>query len=124
VRHPLLEEVDKHYRENTENTFTVGIAPGSRKSEVKKLFPVMLKAAQILYRDNTSLKFLVPMASGFSQDMYNRNPLADHYPQNFPWRCRHSTLFGIRLNLQKKPLHANNIRITYNRAIKGTCNHE
>ena len=71
VRHPLLEEVDKHYRENTENTFTVGIAPGSRKSEVKKLFPVMLKAAQILYRDNTSLKFLVPMASGFSQDMYN-----------------------------------------------------
>ena len=70
VRHPLLEEVDKYYKETTEDTFTVGIAPGSRRSEVKKLFPVMLKAAQMLYQDNPSLKFVVPMASGIAESMY------------------------------------------------------
>lgn len=71
VRHPLLKEVDKHYQENTYDTSTVGIAPGSRKSEVKKLFPVMLKTAHLLYRDNPSLKFVVPIASGFDQDMFD-----------------------------------------------------
>lgn len=70
VRHPLLEEVDKLYQANTHDTLTIGIAPGSRKNEIKKLFPVMLKAAQLLHRQNPSFKFLVPIASGFDKAMF------------------------------------------------------
>ena len=67
VRHPLLEEIDKHYQEKTNETLTIGLAPGSRKSEVGKLFPIMLEAANLLFQENPSLKFVVPVSPGFDK---------------------------------------------------------
>jgi len=89
VRHPLIEEVDKQYEKHTEDAHTIGIAPGSRKSEVKKLFPVMLKAAQMLYNDDASLKFLVPMASGFTKEMYNLSDTLE-----LPIKFEHSDFYS------------------------------
>ena len=42
---------------------TVGLFPGSRKSVVKKLLPVMLQAAQLLKARMPELQFVLPLAS-------------------------------------------------------------
>ena len=65
VRHPLLEDIEK-FQETAHEPLTIGLAPGSRKSEVKKLFPVMLEAANLLYQENSSIKFIVPVAPGIN----------------------------------------------------------
>ncbi|MEM8843453.1 MAG: lipid-A-disaccharide synthase [Pseudomonadota bacterium] len=67
VRHPLLQEVEKYIPVNSLQMMTVALAPGSRKSEVKKLFPIMLKAAVLLHDENPSLRFIVPVAPGFNK---------------------------------------------------------
>ncbi|OPY14394.1 MAG: Lipid-A-disaccharide synthase [Syntrophus sp. PtaB.Bin001] len=70
VGHPLLDVV----RPNTsrsetlsrlglqENVPTVALLPGSRKGEVNRLLPNMLKAAQILKENIKSIQFLLPVA--------------------------------------------------------------
>jgi len=50
VGHPLLEvmEIQRQGRSEVLPEFTLGIMPGSRKSEIKKNLPVQLKAAAVL----------------------------------------------------------------------------
>ena len=63
VRHPLLQDIDKYFSENNNSEhITVGLAPGSRANEIKKLFPVMIQAAQLLRKEYPKLKFLTPVA--------------------------------------------------------------
>ncbi len=70
VGHPLLDVVKKkYYREEALKKFgleegrtTIGILPGSRESEVKKLLPEMLKAAGILKDRIASVQFVLPLA--------------------------------------------------------------
>ncbi len=40
----------------------VGILPGSRLQEIKRILPVMLQAAEILYTKNPGIQFLLPQA--------------------------------------------------------------
>lgn len=64
VQHPMMD--DTSTTSNTDinkNSFeTLGILPGSRKSEIKRLLPIMLEAAGILKKQHTDLAFIIPVA--------------------------------------------------------------
>jgi len=46
----------------------VGLFPGSRKSEIKKLFPVILQAAENLLQRMPDLQFVLPLASSLRDE--------------------------------------------------------
>jgi len=76
VGHPLLDEVRKTYsRQETLNHFglrddaiTVGILPGSRRSEVARILPEMLRACGILAGKISPLQFVLPLAGTLDHD--------------------------------------------------------
>lgn len=48
---------------------TIGLLPGSRIHEVKRLLPPLLAAAGLLHREIPDLQFVIPLASGLSEDI-------------------------------------------------------
>ncbi|MGZ6275438.1 MAG: lipid-A-disaccharide synthase [Syntrophales bacterium] len=70
VGHPLLDVVRTKYSRKEalikfdlrEGVTTVGILPGSRQSEVTRLLPVMLGAAEIIQEKIKSVQFVLPLA--------------------------------------------------------------
>ena len=46
----------------------LGLFPGSRRSEIKRLLPIILKSAKILKLKNPEIEFLLPLASTLSDD--------------------------------------------------------
>jgi lipid-A-disaccharide synthase len=76
VGHPLLDEVRKKYtRLEALNRFglrddaiTVGILPGSRRSEVARILPEMLRACGILAGKLSPLQFVLPLARTLAPD--------------------------------------------------------
>ena len=75
VGHPLLDilQVTRPKEDSTrhfgldEHKTTIGLLPGSRLSEVKKLLPPMIEAAQHLTEHFSSLQFIVPIAPGLEK---------------------------------------------------------
>ncbi len=71
VGHPLSHEVKATCERDTflkENNIpashpVLGLFPGSRKSETKRLLPIILQTAEILKQQNPQLEFLLPLAS-------------------------------------------------------------
>ena len=61
------EEAYKKFKINSENKI-VGLFPGSRKSEIKKLLPVILKSAKKLQNQIKNIQFALPIASSVSKD--------------------------------------------------------
>ncbi len=80
VGHPLLDivevELDKssicRKLELDPEQKIIGLLPGSRTGEIKKLLPVMLKAAEKLYRDKREVQFVLPLAPGVSKSRISR----------------------------------------------------
>ena len=76
VGHPLLDEVRKKYsRQEALNRFglrddatTVGILPGSRRSEVARILPEMLRACGILAGKISPVQFVLPLAGTLAPD--------------------------------------------------------
>ncbi len=70
VGHPLLDVVRTKYPRKealrrfdlAEGVTTVGILPGSRQSEVTRLLPVMLGAAEIIDKKIKDVQFVLPLA--------------------------------------------------------------
>jgi lipid-A-disaccharide synthase len=70
VGHPLLDLVKPHYSKQdsrkkisiAENKTTIALLPGSRLSEVTKLLPEMLRAAEILTQKIPGVQFVLPLA--------------------------------------------------------------
>jgi len=70
VGHPLLDVVRTKYPRKEalrrfdlrEEMTTVGILPGSRQSEVTRLLPVMLGAAEIIEKQIKDVQFVLPLA--------------------------------------------------------------
>lgn len=77
VGHPLVDEVraklskqEAHKQFGLDpNKRTVGLFPGSRRGEVKRLLPVMLKAAKLLKQSHPELQFILPIASSLKTEM-------------------------------------------------------
>ncbi len=71
VGHPLLDLVKPAYcKQESQELFnldesktTIGLLPGSRLSEVVKLLPEMLKAAEILTKKMPNVQFILPLAN-------------------------------------------------------------
>ncbi len=57
---------------------TVGLFPGSRASEIKRLLPVILQAAQRLEKQFNEIQFIMPLAS--SLEMADLEPYLNKYP--------------------------------------------
>jgi lipid-A-disaccharide synthase len=75
VGHPLLDLVKTEYSRLesrkkfglAENITTIGLLPGSRTSEVVKLLPEMLKAAEIMAQKTPDIQFVLPLADTLSE---------------------------------------------------------
>ncbi len=75
VGHPLIDIVKPHLsKEQASEIFrldkdkkTIGLLPGSRREEVQKLLPVLLKSAHILLRDFPNLQFIMPIAPAINR---------------------------------------------------------
>jgi lipid-A-disaccharide synthase len=76
VGHPLLDEVRKKYTRTEamkrfslkSEAITIGLLPGSRRSEVERLLPEMLKACRILMDKLSPLQFILPIAGTLDPD--------------------------------------------------------
>jgi lipid-A-disaccharide synthase len=70
VGHPLQHEVkSKFSRDEALAKFgfdphrkTLGLLPGSRRSEIKRLLPVLLNAAERIYLEEPEIQYLLPLA--------------------------------------------------------------
>lgn len=70
VGHPLLDMVKTNYSKQEsrkafgldEDKITIGILPGSRMSEIKKLMPELMEAARILKKAMPDAQFVLPLA--------------------------------------------------------------
>ncbi|MFK8028274.1 MAG: lipid-A-disaccharide synthase [Gammaproteobacteria bacterium] len=85
VRHPLLNDIDDIYdasHNKTNEITTVGLLPGSRNNEIKKLLPVMIDAANLLTKKFPDIKFILPVAPGTDINnlkLYNKYNLPISY---------------------------------------------
>ncbi len=71
VGHPLLHAIPPQAREANgpaEGIRTIGLFPGSRRSEIRRLLPAILGAAEILRRQRPALRFVLPVASTLDAD--------------------------------------------------------
>ncbi|MDR1057381.1 MAG: lipid-A-disaccharide synthase [Coxiellaceae bacterium] len=64
----LSQEVAKQLFNISSKYKTVGLFPGSRLNEIKRLLPIMLKAAKILKEQNPNLQFLLSQAPSITNN--------------------------------------------------------
>jgi len=63
VGHPLVDELEAERLDLVRDPSLVALMPGSREPEIRKLFPVMLDAAERLRNHHEGLSFEVPAAN-------------------------------------------------------------
>jgi lipid-A-disaccharide synthase len=63
VGHPMIERLETQKIDTHRNQNLIGLFPGSRSREVRKIFPVMIEAARRLLQLNPTLRFQVAAAS-------------------------------------------------------------
>jgi lipid-A-disaccharide synthase len=63
VGHPMIERLETQKIEAHRDQNLIGLFPGSRLREVRKIFPVMIEAARRLLQLNPTLRFQVAAAS-------------------------------------------------------------
>jgi lipid-A-disaccharide synthase len=63
VGHPMIERLRARKIDTERDRNLIGIFPGSRSREVRKIFPVMLEAACQLQKHNPNLRFEIAAAS-------------------------------------------------------------
>jgi lipid-A-disaccharide synthase len=63
VGHPMIERLETQKIDNPRDPNLIGLFPGSRLREVRKILPVMIEAARRLLESNPTLRFQVAAAS-------------------------------------------------------------
>ena len=63
VGHPMIERLQGRKIDTQRDPNLIGLFPGSRSREVRKIFPVMLETARELRKHNRNLRFEVAAAS-------------------------------------------------------------
>ena len=63
VGHPMIERLETQKIDHGRDPNLIGLFPGSRSREVRKIFPVMIEAARLLLQLNPALRFQVAAAS-------------------------------------------------------------
>jgi lipid-A-disaccharide synthase len=76
VGHPLVDKVKSSIsRDKTRKSLgitsdqkLIGLFPGSRHSEINRLLPVLIETAKKIYEQDSSTKFIMPVADGLDFD--------------------------------------------------------
>jgi lipid-A-disaccharide synthase len=76
VGHPLVDEVGSPLsHDEAEREFNLdparpvlGLFPGSRRSEIKRLLPIVLESAALIHRQRPEMQFILPRASTLSEE--------------------------------------------------------
>jgi lipid-A-disaccharide synthase len=63
VGHPMIERLRARKMDTERDSNLIGLFPGSRSREVRKIFPVMLETARELRKHNSNLRFEIAAAS-------------------------------------------------------------
>ena len=63
VGHPMIERIETQKIDVPREPNLIGLFPGSRAREVRKIFPVMIEAARLLLQAKPALRFHVAAAS-------------------------------------------------------------
>ena len=73
--HPLTDEViaDKTKQQarsqlNIKDQTTMGLFPGSRSGEIKRVLPILLETAQLIKKEKPDIQFVLPVASTIKQE--------------------------------------------------------
>jgi lipid-A-disaccharide synthase len=70
VGHPMIERLETQRINTKRDLDLIGLFPGSRLREVRKIFPVLIETADLLHRGRSSLRFEVAAASaGLAAEM-------------------------------------------------------
>jgi lipid-A-disaccharide synthase len=77
VGHPLVDKVTANIDSDQarlsldldQDDTVVGLFPGSRKSEIHRLLPLMLETAKLMRERNPKVKFILPVASTLDYDL-------------------------------------------------------
>jgi len=81
VGHPMIEELDRQRINEPRVANLIALLPGSRNREIKRIFPVMLKAAKLLLRKDEAIRFEASAASErareFMQNLVAESCIAD-----------------------------------------------
>jgi lipid-A-disaccharide synthase len=77
VGHPMIGKLERQKIDTERDPNLIGLFPGSRSREVRKIFPVMIKAAHLLLQAGPALRFQVAAASEELADEM-REMLAPH----------------------------------------------
>jgi lipid-A-disaccharide synthase len=88
VGHPLLEVLDADLSRTEArrqlgvppHALLIGLLPGSREREVKTLLPPLVGAADILNREFSSCRFVIPLASTVRRDLVDRTIAGSNFP--------------------------------------------
>ena len=86
VGHPMIERLREHKIDIQRDPNLIGLFPGSRGREVRKIFPVLIQTARELLRSKRNLRFEVAAAS---------DDLAQEMEKMLDSQDRH--LFGIKV---------------------------
>lgn len=90
VGNPLLEEYPEHLskpfaRTVVENEYglTIGLLPGSRKTEVKKLGPILKKVSRLLINSYPNIRFCISKASSIDRKFLENFFYFKNLPPNY-----------------------------------------
>jgi lipid-A-disaccharide synthase len=101
VGHPLLDTVKTKYTRQEalqkfdlqEGATTVGLLPGSRDTEISRLLPVMINAAEILVKKMPRVQFVLPLAETLEQasvvNILQQSPVPVRIVQNDTYDAIH-----------------------------------
>jgi lipid-A-disaccharide synthase len=79
VGHPMLDSLSEKRFEGGREKDLLGLFPGSRRREVKKIYPVMLDAARLLLRSRPGLRIEAAAASDEMRDLMEE--IGRHHPE-------------------------------------------
>ena len=75
--HPLTNEVERDKTQQQarqqlaiEDAVTVGLFPGSRSGEIKRVLPILLETAQLIKAEKLGIQFVLPVASTVNQENF------------------------------------------------------
>jgi len=97
VGHPSVDKVHVQYSKDEDltrfgldrNKPVVGLLPGSRANEIKRMLPVMLAAAEIVQAGLPECQFILPQADSIADELLghylNQSPLAIKVIKNQPY---------------------------------------
>ena len=72
VGHPMLEELDRHRISERRDPKLVALFPGSRNREIRRIFPVMLEAAELLRRKDATIHVEASAASETGRELMRK----------------------------------------------------